>query len=116
MSGVGSAVVGAPCLPSVPVWRSPSSRTAPSPSHDPQIKSCEHAFVTSQGSAYSQFKQALSRGNFLLAWALAEDLPRVPLTDALCLLLLARDHCMRCAARARRPAVMLSSPSVKPTA
>lgn len=49
-------------------------------------------FVTSQGSAYSQFKRALSRGNLLLAWTLAADLPRVPLADALALLLLARDQ------------------------
>jgi hypothetical protein len=48
--------------------------------------------VTSQGSAYSQFKRALSRGSFLLAWSLAADLPRVPLADALSLLLLARDQ------------------------
>jgi hypothetical protein len=54
--------------------------------------SCEHVFVTSQGSAYSQFKRALSRGNFLLAWTLAADLPAVPLADALALLLLARDQ------------------------
>lgn len=54
--------------------------------------SCEHVFVTSRGSAYSQFKRALSRGNFLLAWTLAADLPRVPLADALALLLLARDQ------------------------
>lgn len=57
-----------------------------------RIASCEHAFVTSQGSAYSQFKRALSRGNFLLAWTLAADLPRVPLADALALLLQARDQ------------------------
>ena len=49
-------------------------------------------FVTSQGSAYSQFKRALARGNFLLAWTLAADLPKVPLADALALLLLARDQ------------------------
>jgi hypothetical protein len=49
-------------------------------------------FVTSQGSAYSQFERALSRGNFLLAWTLAAELPKVPLADALSLLLLARDQ------------------------
>jgi hypothetical protein len=48
--------------------------------------------VTSQGSAYSQFKRALTRGNFLLAWTLAAELPKVPLADALSLLLLARDQ------------------------
>ena len=49
-------------------------------------------FVTSQGSAYSQFKRALDRRNFLLAWTLAAELPKVPLADALSLLLLALDQ------------------------
>jgi hypothetical protein len=49
-------------------------------------------FVTSQGSAYSQFKRALDRRNFLLAWTLAAELPKVPLADALTLLLLALDQ------------------------
>ena len=49
-------------------------------------------FVTSQGSAYSQFRRALDRRNFLLAWTLAAELPRVPLADALSLLLLALDQ------------------------
>ena len=52
----------------------------------------EHAFVTSQGSAYSQFKRALDRRNFLLAWTTAAELPKVPLADALSLLLLALDQ------------------------
>jgi hypothetical protein len=50
--------------------------------------SCEHLFVTSQGSAYSQFKRALERRNILLAWTMAAELPKVPLADALSLLLL----------------------------
>jgi hypothetical protein len=50
---------------------------------------CAHVFVTSQGSAYSQFKRALAGQNFLLAWTLAAELPKVPLADALSLLLLA---------------------------
>jgi hypothetical protein len=49
-------------------------------------------FVTSQGSAYSQFRRAVERRNFLLAWTLAAELPRVPLADALSLLLLALDQ------------------------
>jgi hypothetical protein len=49
-------------------------------------------FVTSQGSAYSQFKRALERRNFLVAWTLAAELPKVPLADALSLLLLALDQ------------------------
>jgi hypothetical protein len=49
-------------------------------------------FVTSQGSAYSQFKRALDRRNFLLAWTLAAELPKVPLADALSLMLLALDQ------------------------
>jgi hypothetical protein len=48
--------------------------------------------VTSQGSAYSQFKRALTRRNLLLAWTMAAELPKVPLADALSLLLLALDQ------------------------
>lgn len=53
---------------------------------------CEHAFVTSQGGAYSQFKRALARGNFIVAWGLARDLPQLALADRLELLLLARNQ------------------------
>jgi hypothetical protein len=49
-------------------------------------------FVTSQGSAYSHFTRALARRNFLLAWTLGAELPKVPLADALALLLLALDQ------------------------
>jgi hypothetical protein len=45
-------------------------------------------FVTAQGSVYSQFKRALDRRNLLLAWTMAAELPKVPLADALSLLLL----------------------------
>jgi hypothetical protein len=48
-------------------------------------------FVTSQGTAYSQFKRALERRNFMLAWTTAAELPKVPLADELELLLLAND-------------------------
>jgi hypothetical protein len=48
-------------------------------------------FVTSQGTAYCQFKRALERRNFMLAWTMAAELPKVPLADGLELLLLARD-------------------------
>jgi hypothetical protein len=47
--------------------------------------------VTAQGSVYSQFKRALERRNFMLAWTMAAELPKVPLADGLELLLLARD-------------------------
>jgi hypothetical protein len=49
-------------------------------------------FVTSHGSTYSQFKRALERRNFLLAWTMAAELPKLPLADALALLLLALDQ------------------------
>jgi hypothetical protein len=49
-------------------------------------------FVTSQGSAYSQSKHALERRNFMLAWAMAAELPKVPLADGLELL---GDHASR---------------------
>jgi hypothetical protein len=48
-------------------------------------------FVTAQGSTYSQFKRALERRNFMLAWTMAAELPKVPLEDGLELLLLAND-------------------------
>ena len=46
--------------------------------------------MTSQGGVYSQFKRALGRGNFVVAWGLAAEIPQVSLADALQLLLLAR--------------------------
>ena len=52
---------------------------------------CEHAFVRSHGSPYSEFKRALDRRNFLAAWTSAAELPKLPLADALSLLLLALD-------------------------
>jgi hypothetical protein len=45
-----------------------------------------------QGSPCSKFKHALARRNLLLAWAIAAELPKVPLADALSLLLLTRDE------------------------
>jgi hypothetical protein len=47
--------------------------------------------VTAQGSVYAQFKRALKRRNFMLAWTMAAELPKVQLADGLQLLLLARD-------------------------
>lgn len=44
------------------------------------------------GERYSQFKRALGRRNFLLAWTTAAELPKLPLGDALALLLLALDQ------------------------
>jgi len=35
--------------------------------------------VIAQGSAYSQFKRALKRQNFMLAWTMAAESPRCPL-------------------------------------
>jgi hypothetical protein len=43
-------------------------------------------FVTTQGSVYSQFKRALKRRNFMLAWTIASELPKVPLAEGLELL------------------------------
>ena len=56
------------------------------------MAACEHVFVTSQGSVYSQFRRALDRQKFLEAWTMAAELPRVPLADALALVLLALDQ------------------------
>jgi hypothetical protein len=59
--------------------------------------------VTSQGSAYSQLKRALAGRNFLMAWTMAAELPKVPLADALSLLLLALDE-RRGGSKRRHPA------------
>jgi hypothetical protein len=55
-----------------------------------QVIQWERTFVTSQGTVYSQFKRALERGNFMVAWTMAAELPKVPLADGLELLLLAQ--------------------------
>jgi hypothetical protein len=52
---------------------------------------CEHAFVTSPGSAYHRFRRALDRGNVLEALASASELQHVGLAEALELCLLLRD-------------------------
>jgi hypothetical protein len=51
--------------------------------------SCEHMFVTSQGSPYARLRRALATGNPTIAWAAAAELPSVELADALALCLLA---------------------------
>jgi hypothetical protein len=48
--------------------------------------------MTSDGSAYSRFRRALSTGNLLLVRAAAAELPRVALRDALEVCLLLRDQ------------------------
>lgn len=48
--------------------------------------------MTSDGSAYTRFKRALSTGNINLIRAAAAELPRVSLPDALEVCLLLRDH------------------------
>ncbi len=47
---------------------------------------CEHAFVISQGSAYSRFQRALTTGNLQVIEAAAAELPTVGLDDALAIL------------------------------
>jgi hypothetical protein len=54
-------------------------------------QSCEHPFVTAQGSAYTRFRRALDRGNLTEALSAAAELPPVGLTEALELCLLLRD-------------------------
>jgi hypothetical protein len=56
------------------------------------VASCEHTFVTSDGSAYTRFKRALGTGNLNLIRAAAAELPRVGLADALEVCLLMRDQ------------------------
>jgi hypothetical protein len=45
--------------------------------------SCEHTFVTSGGHFYAEFQRALKSGNVWVAEAVARELPRVSLEDAL---------------------------------
>jgi hypothetical protein len=45
--------------------------------------SCEHTFVTSQGSAYARFRRALKTGNMAIIRTAARELPHVDLGDAL---------------------------------
>jgi hypothetical protein len=52
---------------------------------------CEHVFVTAEGAPTRKFKRALERRNFMLAWTMAAELPKLPLADGLELLRLARD-------------------------
>jgi hypothetical protein len=49
-------------------------------------------FVTARGSAYARLKRAIASGNVLVAWTTAGELPKVPLSDALALVLLVRDR------------------------
>src|SRR5262245_21443931 len=48
----------------------------------------QHAFLTSQGSAYDRFRRALDRGTLLQAMSAAAELKHVALSDALELMLL----------------------------
>jgi hypothetical protein len=47
--------------------------------------------MTSQGSAHAHLRRALASGNVTIALAAAAELPRVPLDDALAILVLLRD-------------------------
>jgi hypothetical protein len=53
--------------------------------------SCEHTFVTSRGHPYAEFQRALARGNVWVAEAVARELPKVSLEDALKLVRLYAD-------------------------
>jgi hypothetical protein len=59
--------------------------------------------VTSQGSAYHRFRQALDRGNVLEALSSASELEHVGLAEALelCLLLRDKEPAPVCASGAR---------------
>jgi hypothetical protein len=56
-----------------------------------QIVTCEHPFVTSQGSAYGRLRRALDTGNPTIALAAAAELDFVSLPEALELVLLLVD-------------------------
>ena len=47
------------------------------------IPSCEHTFVTSQGSTHGRFRRALDRGQINFALEAAAELPNVALDEAL---------------------------------
>ena len=53
--------------------------------------SCEHAFVTAQGSAEARFWRAIATGRPVIAQSIAFELPQVQLEHALALVLLVRD-------------------------
>jgi hypothetical protein len=55
------------------------------------VPSCEHSFVTSQGSAFMRFRRALDRQNITEALSAASELPHVGIAEALELCLLLRD-------------------------
>jgi hypothetical protein len=67
-----------------------------------QIVTCEHQFVTSQGSAYGRLRRALDTGNTPIALAAAAELDFVSLPDALELVLLLVDEPARFRRAARR--------------
>jgi len=46
-------------------------------------KLCEHTFVTSEGHPCAVFRRALTNGNLWVAEAVARELPRLSLEDAL---------------------------------
>jgi hypothetical protein len=54
-------------------------------------RSCEHAFVTSQGSPYMRLRRALDRGNLTEAFSAGSELEHVGLGEALELCLLIRE-------------------------
>jgi hypothetical protein len=54
-------------------------------------ESCEHLFVTTQGSAYARFRRALDSQNATVAYATATELDFVSLPEALELVLLVVD-------------------------
>lgn len=56
-----------------------------------QERSCEHLFVTSQGSPYARFRRALDSNNATVALATATEPDFVSLPDALELVLLLVD-------------------------
>lgn len=49
-------------------------------------------FVTSQGHPQAQFRRALERRNLAIAWAMASEIGRLSLADALALVLLVRER------------------------
>src|SRR4051812_3935041 len=54
--------------------------------------SCEHMFVTSQGSAYARLQRAIKTGNLTLIRNAAAELQRVDLVDALAICLAIRER------------------------
>ena len=88
LPGGGVAVDGTALKPSRETHREVPYRGVKR--HAAAPAACEPMFVTSHGSAYSRFQRALTTGNLQLIEAVAAEVPKVSLEDALAILMCSR--------------------------